>query len=77
MNTVEMREGEVGIDPPLVGRLIARQFPAWAALPVRRLDSTGTENAMFRLGTELVVRLPRHPGAVADVAHEQRWLPRL
>ncbi|MFF7366975.1 aminoglycoside phosphotransferase family protein [Streptomyces tricolor] len=77
MNTVEMREGEIGIDPPLVGRLIARQFPAWAALPVRRLDSTGTENAMFRLGTELVVRLPRHPGAVADVAHEQRWLPRL
>ncbi|MEU5708081.1 aminoglycoside phosphotransferase family protein [Streptomyces flaveolus] len=77
MNTVKMREGEVDIDPPLVGRLIARQFPEWSALPVRRLDSSGTENAMFRLGTGLVVRLPRHPGAVADVRHEQRWLPRL
>ncbi|MFE9353161.1 aminoglycoside phosphotransferase family protein [Streptomyces olivaceoviridis] len=77
VNTVRMREGEVGIDAPLVGRLIARQFPGWAALPVRRVDSSGTENAMFRLGTGLVVRLPRHPGAVADVTHEQRWLPRL
>ncbi|MEW2288232.1 aminoglycoside phosphotransferase family protein [Streptomyces sp. NPDC047841] len=77
VNTVTMREGEVGVDPPLVGRLVARQFPEWAALPVRRLDSSGTENAMFRLGGGLVVRLPRHPGAVADVMHEQRWLPRL
>ncbi|POX58978.1 phosphotransferase [Streptomyces sp. Ru62] len=77
MNTVRMREGEVDIDPPLVGRLVARQFPEWAALPVRRVESSGTENVMFRLGTGLVVRLPRHPGAVADVTHEQRWLPRL
>ncbi|GHI09972.1 aminoglycoside phosphotransferase family protein [Streptomyces cellostaticus] len=72
-----MRADEVDIDAPLVGRLVARRFPEWASLPVRRLASSGTENAMFRLGTDLVVRLPRHPGAVADVAHEQRWLPRL
>ncbi|MET8766268.1 aminoglycoside phosphotransferase family protein [Streptomyces sp. NPDC004658] len=77
MNTVKMREGEVDVDPPLVRRLIARRFPEWAGLPVRRVDSSGTENVMFRLGTDLVVRLPRHPGAVADVTHEQRWLPRL
>ncbi|MEU1404626.1 aminoglycoside phosphotransferase family protein [Streptomyces sp. NPDC005728] len=77
MCAVKMREDEVDIDAPLVRRMIARQFPAWAALPVRRLASSGTENAMFRLGTDLVVRLPRYPGAVADVAHEQHWLPRL
>lgn len=39
----------------LVGRLVARRFPAWAELPVTRLGSSGTENAMFRLGQELVV----------------------
>ncbi|WP_330455918.1 aminoglycoside phosphotransferase family protein [Streptomyces sp. NBC_00820] len=72
-----MREDEITIEVPLVERLIAGQFPAWASLPVRRLASSGTENAMFRLGPDLVVRLPRYPGAVADVTHEQRWLPRL
>ncbi|MER8033052.1 aminoglycoside phosphotransferase family protein [Streptomyces bauhiniae] len=72
-----MRDGELDIDAPLVRRLVARRFPAWAELPVTRLKSSGTENAMFRLGPELVVRLPRHPGAVADVTHERDWLPRL
>ncbi|MEV6166817.1 aminoglycoside phosphotransferase family protein [Streptomyces sp. NPDC051954] len=72
-----MRPDEVDIDAALVGRLIAGQFPEWTGLPVARLESSGTENAMFRLGDDLVVRLPRHPGAVGDVEHEQRWLPRL
>ncbi|MBT3155134.1 aminoglycoside phosphotransferase family protein [Streptomyces sp. CHD11] len=77
MGTPRMRPDEVDIDVPLVRRLIADGFPRWAGLPVERLSSSGTENAMFRLGAELVVRLPRHPGAVGSVAHEQRWLPRL
>lgn len=72
-----MRPDEVDIDAVLVSRLITQQFPRWAGLPVRRLRSSGTENAMFRLGTDLVVRLPRYPGAVESVTHEQRWLPRL
>ncbi|MEU6578217.1 aminoglycoside phosphotransferase family protein [Streptomyces sp. NPDC046805] len=77
MCALKMRPDEVEIDAALVRGLIAGQFPAWGSLPVKRLESSGTENAMFRLGTDLVVRIPRHPGAVADVAHEQRWLPRL
>ncbi|MEU6241611.1 aminoglycoside phosphotransferase family protein [Streptomyces sp. NPDC047024] len=77
MSTPKMRADEIDIDAPLVRRLVAGRFPQWAGLPVRRLESSGTENAMFRLGPDLVVRLPRHPGAVADVAHERRWLPRL
>lgn len=77
VSTQKMRAGEIDIDAPLVRRLVARRFPAWAELPVSRLRSSGTENAMFRLGPDLVVRLPRHPGAVADVTHERDWLPRL
>ncbi|MGW1287093.1 aminoglycoside phosphotransferase family protein [Streptomyces sp. NPDC001118] len=73
----KMHADEVDLDAPLVQRLIARRFPRWAALPLRRLASSGTENAMFRLGTDLLVRLPRRPGAVPDLRHEQRWLPRL
>ncbi|NEC28310.1 aminoglycoside phosphotransferase family protein [Streptomyces sp. SID8111] len=77
MTAMRMRPDELDLDAGLVARLIAAQFPRWAGLPVRRLRSSGTENAMFRLGTELVVRLPRYPGAVEGVAHEQHWLPRL
>ena len=74
MCALKMHADEVEIDASLVQRLIARQFPEWAELPVERLESAGTENAMFRLGGELVVRLPRHPGAVGAIEHEQRWL---
>jgi len=65
------------IDGPLVGRLIANQFPQWAGLPITRVRSAGTDNAIFRLGDGLAVRLPRVPGAVEDVHKEHRWLPRL
>lgn len=77
MTARRMHPDEVDADAPLVSRLIAAQFPRWAGLPVRRLASSGTENAMFRLGTDKVVRLPRRPGAVENVAREQHWLARL
>ncbi|PNG19546.1 aminoglycoside phosphotransferase family protein [Streptomyces cahuitamycinicus] len=77
MCAVRMHEDELDIDVSLVGRLIAGQFPQWAGLPLRRLESSGTENAMFRLGADKVVRLPRHPRAVEAIAHELRWLPLL
>ncbi|MFJ4569497.1 aminoglycoside phosphotransferase family protein [Streptomyces caelestis] len=77
MRAVRMHEDEVDIDVSLVGRLIAGQFPRWTGLSLRRLESSGTENAMFRLGADKVVRLPRHPRAVEAITHELRWLPRL
>ncbi|CAM5283960.1 aminoglycoside phosphotransferase family protein [Streptomyces aurantiogriseus] len=77
MCAVKMRPDEVDVEVPLVRRLVAAQYPQWASLPVERLTSSGTENAMFRLGEDKVVRLPRHPGAVESVAHEQYWLARL
>ncbi|MEZ0112785.1 aminoglycoside phosphotransferase (APT) family kinase protein [Catenulispora sp. EB89] len=68
---------ETDTDTGLVGRLLAEQFPQWADLAIRRVESTGTDNAMFRLGGELCVRLPRIDGAVDSLRREQRWLPRL
>jgi aminoglycoside phosphotransferase (APT) family kinase protein len=72
-----VRPDEVDIDGALVGRLIAKQFPRWAGLPVSKVRSAGTDNAMYRLGEDMAVRLPRLPRAVADVDKEHRWLPRL
>lgn len=70
-----MHPDQLDIDEALVERLVAGRFPEWAGLPVERVASNGTTNAMFRLGEELVVRLPLIPSAAGDIAREQRWLP--
>lgn len=46
----------------LVIRLIRSQFPAWSGLAVRPVTSHGTVNALFRIGDDLVARLPIQPG---------------
>ncbi|WP_405663675.1 aminoglycoside phosphotransferase family protein [Streptomyces sp. NBC_01166] len=72
-----MHADETKTDAALVRRLLAAQFPAWADLPVEPVGSHGTVNAIYRLGTDLAVRLPRIEGGSKDVATESRWLPRL
>jgi aminoglycoside phosphotransferase (APT) family kinase protein len=70
-----MHADELDLPADLVGRLVAEQLPQWADLPVRRIASSGTDNAMFRLGDDLVVRLPRIHWAAPTPEHEARWLP--
>ncbi|MCA2224197.1 aminoglycoside phosphotransferase family protein [Nonomuraea aurantiaca] len=67
----------VSIDAALVGRLLAAQFPQWAELPVSPIKVSGMDNATFRLGADMSVRLPRYPRWVGQVEREHRWLPRL
>lgn len=59
LSTGKMHADEADIDAALVGRLLAAQFPDWADLPIEPVRSAGTDNALYRLGDELVVRLPR------------------
>ena len=54
--------------------LLAEQCPDLADRPLRALAS-GWDNVVFRLGDDLVVRVPRRAMAAALVEHEQRWLP--
>ncbi|OIJ62644.1 aminoglycoside phosphotransferase family protein [Streptomyces mangrovisoli] len=72
-----MRTGTPQPDTALVRRLVADRFPRWAGLSVAPVPSAGTSNAMYRLGPDMVVRLPRTDGSAADVAKEHRWLPLL
>lgn len=67
---------EVEVDDALVHALLSEQHPDLASLPVR-LVTNGWDNAVFRVGDELAVRLPRRALAAALVEHEQRWLPTL
>jgi aminoglycoside phosphotransferase (APT) family kinase protein len=72
-----MHSGMHPIDDDLVRRLISEQFPQWAGLAVERWPSGGTVNAMYRLGDDMVVRLPLVQGGAGDVSMEREWLPRL
>lgn len=72
---MKMHDGEVGIDAGLVRRLVAVQFPRLAGLPVAAVRSTGTVNAIYRLGDDLCARLPRVRRYTSDLVGELRWLP--
>lgn len=58
---------ELTVPDAVVARLVAEQFPPWAALPLRRVEDAGTVNAVFRLGDELCVRVPLRGGDAAQV----------
>jgi aminoglycoside phosphotransferase (APT) family kinase protein len=66
---------EVDIDEPLVRRLVEAQHPD--LLGDLSLVTNGWDNAIYRLGDDLCVRLPRRQVAAELVVHEQRWLPLL
>ncbi len=73
----KMHADEFEIDIALVQRLLSSQFPEWATLPLQPVPSAGTDNALFRLGKDMVVRLPRIDWAVGDVDKECNWLPKI
>ena len=71
-----MHADELELDEPLVRRLLAEQFPQWADRPLQRIEPSGTDNAIFRLGEDLSLRLPRRRGPM-ERSWELDWLPRL
>jgi aminoglycoside phosphotransferase (APT) family kinase protein len=77
MSAGKLHADELAIDTALVRRLLAAQFPQWAALPTERVPSGGTDNALYRLGDDLVVRLPLAEWAAKGLDKELMWLPRL
>jgi aminoglycoside phosphotransferase (APT) family kinase protein len=72
--TVTLHDDEIPIDIDLVRRLVDTEFPQYAALPLSRLGASGSTNALFRLGDDLLVRVPRQPGGSAAIDKERRWL---
>ena len=69
-------ESEIEIDTTLVYNLLAEQHPDLTYLPIHFVEA-GWDNAMFRLGDQLSVRLPRRKAAATLIENEQTWLPTL
>jgi len=67
---------ELEIDADLVRSLLVEQHPDLAGRSLR-LVNEGWDNVIYRLGDDLVVRLPRRRLGAELVANEHRWLPGL
>jgi aminoglycoside phosphotransferase (APT) family kinase protein len=57
--------------------LLAAQMPDLAPFPLRRIGAEGTDNVLFRLGNDLLLRFPRLPHAATQLDHIARFLPAL
>lgn len=77
MSPPKMHDDEIDTDAALVRRLLAAQFPQWSDLAIEPVRSNGTDNAMYRLGEDMAVRMPRIHWATGAVEKEQAWLPKL
>ena len=64
------------MDVALVAELLRRQHPDLAGYEIRQVSS-GFDNTIWRLGDDLVVRLPRREVGAVLMEHELRWLPEL
>ena len=68
---------EIEIDVRLVRSLLQSQHPDLAHLPITPAAKSGWDNAMFRLGKQRAVRLPRRQLGAKLTEKEQTWLPLL
>lgn len=71
----QMHNHEVPSDVPLIKKLLSAQFPKCSNLPISLVRSDGTDNAIYRLGTDMCIRLPRIASAADQIVKEQKWLP--
>ncbi|GAB3538432.1 aminoglycoside phosphotransferase family protein [Arthrobacter tecti] len=68
-----MPAAEIDITAELVQGLLDEQHPDLSGLPLT-LVANGWDNAIFRLGKEFAVRLPRREAAANLIVNEQGWL---
>ncbi|WP_405112373.1 aminoglycoside phosphotransferase family protein [Micromonospora sp. NBC_01405] len=73
---MKLHENEIPVDEEVVRSLLQIQHPDWASLPLSPAGA-GTDNTMYRLGNDLLVRLPRTADKARALNKERTWLPRL
>ena len=73
--TETLHADELIVAPATVRALVDRDLPGYADRPLERLAASGSTNTLYRLGDDLLVRLPRQPGGGVAIAKEARWSP--
>lgn len=67
----------ININLELAYKLIAEQFPEYASLAITSVESQGHDNRTFRLGDDMLIRMPTAESYALKVAKEQDLLPKL
>lgn len=73
---VAIHDDEFPAGTDIARRLIAAQRPDLRDLPIDPVGA-GTDNTMYRVGTKLLMRMPRTRGTEASLRKELTWLPRI
>lgn len=63
--------------PNLARKLIVEQFPEYASLPIVDVEQQGHDNRTYRLGSEMLIRMPIAAEYALTVLKEQELLPQL
>ncbi|MCU0354858.1 MAG: aminoglycoside phosphotransferase family protein [Cytophagales bacterium] len=72
-----MEAAEIIVTEDIARQLIKSQFPQWKNLPVRQIDNFGSDNTLYRLGDDWLIRLPRHQAAEQQLLKEHFWLKKM
>jgi len=68
---------QLDITPDLTRKLINKQFPEFASLPITSVEQQGHDNRTYRLGTDMLIRMPTAESYALKVPKEQALLPQL
>lgn len=68
---------QINITPDLAGKLIAEQFPEYAHLEITSVAKQGHDNRTFRLGNNMLIRMPTAAPYALKIPKEQELLPLL
>lgn len=63
-----MHDDQVPIDADIVRAMVVDQFPEYRDQPIERIRSTGTDNAIFRIGSGVAARIPLRAMKPAECA---------
>ncbi|MEZ5381665.1 MAG: phosphotransferase [Microthrixaceae bacterium] len=76
-----IHDDEPDTSEAVVRSLLGAECPQWAHSQIECLKTSGTDNAMWRVGIDhgpdVVIRLPRRPGAAAGVLAEAATLQQI
>ncbi|WP_367606739.1 aminoglycoside phosphotransferase family protein [Legionella sp. W05-934-2] len=67
----------IDITPELARKLINEQFPEYADLPILSVEKQGHDNRTYRLGDDLLIRMPTDESYALKVPKEQDLLPKI
>lgn len=73
----KLHPNEFNIDKNLVQDLLKAQFPEYSDLTVREVEQQGHDNRTYRIGNDMLIRMPTAESYALKVPKEQELLPKL